>query len=120
MDWTISEFGKRIGLVRERKSQVVEAEQNLQATENRVRMDFESEARKIHRAETNLEAARRTVAARVEIVRITGDEVEARTANLSALKDAQAQLADAKAQLFDAEMRKAIAQAELARTRGQL
>ncbi len=104
MDWTISEFGKRIGEVRERKSQVVEAEQNLQATENRVRMDFESEVRKIHRSETSLEAARRNVAARAEIVRIRGDQVEAKTANLSALKEAQAQLADAKAQLFDAEM----------------
>ena len=120
MDWTISEFGTRIGLVRERKSQAVEAEQRLQATENRVRMDFESEVRKIHRSETNLEAARRSVAARAEIVRIRGDQVEAKTANLSTLKEAQAQLADAKAQLFDAEMQRAIAQAELARTAGQL
>ena len=120
MDWTISEFGKRIGLVRERKSQVAEAEQKLQATENRVRMDFESEVRKIHRSETSLEAARRNVAARAEIVRIRGDQVEAKTANLSALKEAQAQLADAKAQLFDAEMSRAVAQAELARTAGQL
>jgi hypothetical protein len=46
--------------------------------------------------------------------------VEAKTANLSVLKDAQAQLADARAQLFDAEMQKAIAQAELARTAGRL
>ena len=120
MDWTISEFGKRIGGVRERKSQIVEAEQNVRATENRVRMDFESETRKIHRAETTLEAARRTAAARAEIVRITGDQLQAKTANLSTLEEAQAQLADAKAQLFEAEMSRAIAQAELARTAGQL
>ncbi|MGA9243063.1 MAG: TolC family protein, partial [Silvibacterium sp.] len=120
MDWTISEFGKRVGMVRERKSQVVEAEQNLQSTENRVRMDFESEVRKIRRSQTSLEAARRNVATRAEVVRIRGDEVEAKTTNLSTLKEAQAQLADAKAQLFDAEMQRAVAQAELARTAGQL
>ena len=60
------------------------------------------------------------MAARTELARITSDEVEVKTANLSTLKEAQAQLADAKAQLFDAEMQRAIAQAELARTAGQL
>ena len=39
MDWTISEFGKRIGLVRERKAQVAQAEENLLSTERKVRMD---------------------------------------------------------------------------------
>jgi len=120
MDWTISEFGKRIGKVRERKSQVTEAQEYLHATESRVRMDIESEVRKVNRSETSLEAARRNVAARTELARITSDEVDAKTANLSTLKEAQAQLADAKAQLFDAEMNRAIAQAELARTAGQL
>ncbi|HEY4051935.1 MAG TPA: hypothetical protein VGM27_34195 [Acidobacteriaceae bacterium] len=84
-------------------------------------MDFELEARKIRRSETSLEAARRNAAARTEIVRITGEEVEAKTSNLSALKDAQqAKLADDKAQLFYAVMQRAIAQAELARTAGRL
>jgi outer membrane protein TolC len=119
MDWTISEFGKRIGLVRERKSQVAQAEENLHATERKVRMDVQSEARKVHRSETGLEAARESVAARNEIVRITNDQVVAKTATESALKDAQAQLADAKAQLFDAEMQRVVAQAELARTEGR-
>lgn len=119
MDWTISEFGKRVGLVRERKSQLAQAQENLHITENRVRMDVESESRKIRRSETSLEAARRSVAARSELVRIIGHEVEAKTAYNSALKDAKAQLAEAKSQLFDAQMQQAIAQAEMARTQGQ-
>ena len=119
MDWTISEFGKRIGLVRERKSQVAEAEENLRSTERKVRMDVQSETRKIHRSETGLDAMRQSVAARTELVRITKDQVAAKTATESALKDAQAQLADSKAQLFDAEMQRVIARAELVRTEGR-
>ncbi len=118
-EWTISEFGKRIGLVRERKSQVAQAQENLRATERKIRMDVQSETRRVHRSETGLEAARDAVAVRTELVRITNDQVVAKTANESALKDAQAKLADAKAQLFDAEMERVVAQAELARTEGR-
>ena len=118
-EWTISEFGKRIGLVRERRAQVAETQENLHATRNKVRIDVESEIRKINRSDTGLQAARRSVTARTEIVRITNDQVTAKTAYESALKNAQAQLADAKAQLFDAEMQRVVAQAELVRTEGR-
>jgi outer membrane protein TolC len=119
MDWTISEFGKRIGLVRERKAQLAQDEENLGSTERKVRMDVQSETRKVHRSETGLEAARESVAVRTELVRITNDQFVAKTATESALKDAQAQLADAKAQLFDAQMQRVVAQAELLRTVGR-
>jgi outer membrane protein TolC len=119
VDWTITEFGKRFGLVRERKAQVSIAQENLHATENKVRIDVESEMRKVQRSETGLTAARDSVTARTELVRITSDEVAAKTANESALKNAQAQLADSKAQLFDAERDRVVAQAELARTEGR-
>jgi UDP-N-acetylglucosamine:LPS N-acetylglucosamine transferase len=66
-----------------------------------------------------LQAARRSVTARTEIVRITIDQVTAKTAYESALKDAQAELANAKAQPFDTEMQRVIAQAELIRTEGR-
>src|SRR5581483_6310460 len=102
-EWTLSEFGKRIGLVRERRAQVAEAQENLHATQNKVRIDVDSEVRKINRAETGLQAARQSVKARTEIARITGDQVVAKTNYVSALKDAQARLADSKAHLFDAE-----------------
>ncbi len=117
--WTISEFGKRIGLVRERKAQVAEARENLQHTENQVRIDIEKELRKLNRTNDELDAARRLVKDRTENLRIVGDQVHSSTANVSALRDAEAQLADAQAQLFDAEMDRAVAQAELDRTEGR-
>jgi outer membrane protein TolC len=118
VDWTVTEFGRRFGKVRESRAQVAEAEENVHATENKVRMDVESEVRKVNRSETGLEAAREDVAARAELVRITNDQVIAKTATESSLKEAQAQLADAQAQLFDAQMQQVVAQAELIRTEG--
>ena len=64
MNWTLLEFGKRSGQVHERRAQVAEAEENLRHAENRVRVDIEKEVRKVRRAETGLEAARESVAAR--------------------------------------------------------
>jgi multidrug efflux pump subunit AcrB/outer membrane protein TolC len=119
VDWTLSEFGKRTGEIRERRAQLGEAEENLKHTEERVRMDTEKEVRKLRRAETGLEAARESVAARVEMRRITANQVEVATATPAALKEAEAELAEAQAQLFDAEMERAIAEGELARTLGR-
>lgn len=118
-EFTISEFGKRIGLVRERHAQVSEARENVQHDENQVRIDIEMELRKLHRTQDELDAARRQVEAATENLRITGNQVHASTANLSALREAEAQLADAQAQLFDAEKDRAIAQAKLERTLGR-
>lgn len=118
-EWTISEFGKRIGLVRERHEQVSEAEENVQHTESQVRIDIEKGLRKLNRTQDELDAAQRQVKAATENLRITGDQVHASTANLSALREAEAQLAEAQAQLFDAEKDRAIAQAELDRTLGR-
>jgi multidrug efflux pump subunit AcrB/outer membrane protein TolC len=117
--WTISEFGKRIGLVHERKAQLSVAQENLLHTENQVRVGIEKEVRKLNRTSDELDAARRLMKDRTEMLRIAGDQVHSSTANASALKDAEAQLADAQAQLFDAEMDRAIAQAELDRTLGR-
>jgi multidrug efflux pump subunit AcrB/outer membrane protein TolC len=119
MNWTLLEFGKRSGQVHERRAQVAEAEENLRQVENRARMDIEKEVRKVRRAETGLEAARESVAARTEMRRITANQVEASTANPSTLKEAEGQLAEAEAGLFQAEMERSTARAELERTVGR-
>ncbi len=119
MNWTISEFGKRTGMVRERKSQVSQAKENLQLTENRIRIEVEKKLRKLLRCATSLEAAQASVAARTEMRRIISDQVEAKTANASTLTEAEAKLAEAQAQLFEARMDRAIATAELEKTMGE-
>jgi outer membrane protein TolC len=119
MNWTLVEFGKRRGKVHESQAQVAEAEENLRHAESRVRVEMEKSVRKVRRAETGLEAARESVEARQEMQRITVNQVEAKTVNASALKEATAQLAEAQAQLFQAEAERSTARAELARTLGQ-
>jgi outer membrane protein TolC len=119
MNWTLADFGKRTGQVRERRAQVDEAEENLGHAENRARVDVEEKLRKLRRTETGLDAAREAVTARTEMRRITANQVEAKTANAAALKMAEAQLAEAEAELFEAEMERSTARAELERTLGQ-
>jgi len=119
MSWTLAEFGKRAGQVRERRAQVAEAEENLRHAENRVRVETEKAMRKVRRAETGLEAARESVDARAEMRRITANQVEVKTVNASALSEADAQLSEAEAGLFQAEVERAVARAELERTLGE-
>jgi outer membrane protein TolC len=119
MSWTIAEFGKRSGEVKERRAQVEEAEENLRSVQNRVRMEIEKEVRKVRRTESGVEAAQESVEARAEMRRITANQVEAKTVNASELKDADGQLAEAEAGLFQAEAERAIARAELERTVGE-
>jgi len=118
MDWTLSEFGKRTGKVRERQSQVAQAKDNLSLTQNHIRMDVEKGVRKLNRCASALEAAQENVAASTEMRRIVGDQVGAKTANASALAEAEAKLAEAQAQLFEVRMRRATAKAELEKTLG--
>ena len=120
LDWTLSEFGKRTGLVRERQVQVAEAKDNLSLTQNRIRIDFEKQQRKFNRCDSALEAARKNVAARAEMRRIVANQVEAKTATASALTEAEAKLAEAQAQLFDARVDRASSKAELDRLIGKV
>lgn len=118
-EFTVSEFGKRIGLVKERHAQLSEAKENVHRTENQVRIDIEKGVRKLNRTQDELDAARRAVKAGEEMARIAENQVQTSTANTSSLKEADAKLAEAQAALFDAEKDRAIAQAELERTLGR-
>jgi multidrug efflux pump subunit AcrB/outer membrane protein TolC len=118
LNWTIADFGKRAGQVRERRAELAQAQENLHLTEDRVRIDVEKQMRKLHRAQTGLDAAQANVAARAEMRRIAADRVETKTANASVLADAEAQLAEAQAKLFQARADCVTAQAELNRILG--
>jgi multidrug efflux pump subunit AcrB/outer membrane protein TolC len=118
LSWTLSEFGKRTGKVRELQSQVAQARENLSLTQDRVRIDAEKQLRKLHRTISALDAAQANVNARTEMRRIVADQVAAQTANASALSDAEGKLAEAQAQLFDARVEQATAKAELEKLHG--
>jgi outer membrane protein TolC len=119
LEWTLSEFGKRTGLISERKAQLSQANENLRQTEDRVQIDVEKTLRKLRRSDSALKAAQAAVTARTEMRRITADQVEAKTANPSSLSDAEAKLAEVRAQLFSAHMEQATARAELEKLLGR-
>jgi outer membrane protein TolC len=118
LDWTLSEFGKRTGKVRERQSQVAQAKENLRLTQNHVRINVEKGMRTLNRCASALEAAQANVTAHTEMRRVVADQVTANTANASVLTEAEAALAEAQAQLFDARVKRATAKAELDRILG--
>jgi len=89
LNWTLSEFGKRTGKVRELQSQVAQARENLSLTQDRVNIDVEKQMRKVRRSISTLDAAQANVTARTEMRRIIADQVAAKTANASALTDAE-------------------------------
>jgi outer membrane protein TolC len=118
LEWTLSEFGKRTGQIKERKSQLEQAQENLRQTQDRVRIDIDKTLRKLRRSETALKAAQAAVSARTEALRISSDQVEAKTANVSTLSEAKAKLAEAEAQLFEVHMEQATEEAELEKLLG--
>ena len=119
LEWTLSEFGKRTGQIKERKSQLEQAQENLRQTQDRVQIDIDKTLRKLRRSETALKAAQASVTARMEAKRITLDQVVAKTANSSALSDSEAKLAEAEAQLFEVHMEQATEEAELEKLLGK-
>jgi multidrug efflux pump subunit AcrB/outer membrane protein TolC len=118
MTWTVFEFGKRHNEVVERRSQVAEAEETLGHLQKRVQIDVDKAVRRLNRAETALESARRLLTQTTEARRIRVNEVEAGTANRSALLEAEAEESGAQADVLRAEYDRGVAAAELARLTG--
>jgi outer membrane protein TolC len=99
---------------------LAEAEENLKRLRSRVHVDLEKTTRKVRRAETAVAAARDSVAARKEGRRVASDQVEAGTANRSALLEAEAALAASQADLLQKELGRNNAIAEVRRIMGAL
>jgi outer membrane protein TolC len=118
MTWTVFEFGKRRGQVMERSAEVAQAEDNLARLKNRVRIDVEKAIRKLNRAETGVESARRLVTATTEGRRVSSDQAEIGTANRSVFLESEASMLNAEADLLRAEYDRSVAAAELARLTG--
>jgi outer membrane protein TolC len=120
MTWTMFEFGKRHGQVSERTAVLAQAEENLAQMRRRVQIDIEKAVRRLNRAETGLDSAKQVLTSATEARRVTSDQVEAGTANRSALLDAEAALSGAKADVLRAEYDRSVAAADLARLQGSL
>jgi outer membrane protein len=120
LKWTVLEFGKRRGLLAERRAEAAQAEENLGQVRRRVQVDVEKAVRKLNRAETALDSARQLLASATEARRVTADRVEAGTANQSALLEAEAEISGAQADLLRAEYDRSVAAADLARLTGAL
>ncbi len=118
LTWTILEFGKRRGEVRERTAQLEQAEEDVTRLRRRVQVDIEKATRRLNRAETALESAEQQLRAATEAQRVASDEVQAGTANRSTLLDADAGVLGARSDLLSAEFDRSVAAADLNRLSG--
>lgn len=118
LTYTLFDFGKRQDLVRERGTQVAEAEENLKRIEEDVEQNVRKSYRNVERSLEMVNVAREAVALRTESERLTRDQVDLGLALKSALLDAQASHTAADADLLRAEAGWRLAWAELRKQAG--
>ncbi|MGQ9633683.1 MAG: efflux RND transporter permease subunit [Bryobacteraceae bacterium] len=118
LQWNIFDWGKRGGHLAERRAQLEQAEVNRRRLETHTAAEVEKAWSKVRRLEDLAAVASKLVEARREARRIAADQVELGLANLSVLKQAEAQLAEAEAQLLEARLGASLAVAELERIAG--
>jgi outer membrane protein TolC len=118
LTYTIFDFGKRRDLVRERATQVAEAEENLKRIEENVEQNIRKSYRNVERSLEMVNVAREAVELRKESERLTRDQVELGLALHSALAEAQSAHVSSQADLLRAEAGWRLAWAELRKQAG--
>jgi outer membrane protein TolC len=118
LTYTLFDFGKRREFVRERGTQVAEAEENLKRIEEDVEQNIRKSYRNVERSLEMVNVAREAVELRKESERLTRDQVELGLALQSALAEAQSAHVSSQADLLRAEAGWRLAWAELRKQAG--
>ncbi|HWQ52591.1 MAG TPA: efflux RND transporter permease subunit [Bryobacteraceae bacterium] len=118
MTWNIFDGGRREGLIRERETQVAQAEEELRRIRRRAEIDVEKAFRRVQRVHNLTIVAREALALRREALRISGDQLELGLGTRAAYEESNAAAAAADADLLAAEYQVQVALAELQRLAG--
>jgi outer membrane protein TolC len=118
LNWNLFDWGRRGGVVNERRAQVTQAEENVRRIRNRVTLDVAKAHRKLERSREMVEVARAAVELRRESERISRDQVETGAALEAALREGVAATAKAEADLLAATLGYRLAVAEFRRYLG--
>lgn len=118
LSYTLFEFGKKEAKVRERETQLKQAEENLRRVRSRVAVEVEKSWRKAERMRQLMDVAQQALDLRSESARIAADQVEAGVAARAVLEEARAAEFDARASLTEARLGWRVAVAELVRNAG--
>ena len=119
LNYTLWDFGKRRAAVRERGSQLAEAEQNLERLKEEVAVAVERSYNKLERTRSMVNVATQVAQLRQESERLATNQEAQGVVLISDVRHATAANYEAKAELLQARLGYLLAWAELERTVGR-
>jgi len=119
LNYTLWDFGKRRSAVRERSTQLAEAEENLERLREQVGVEVERSYNKMERTKSMVEVATQVAKLRQESERLTTDQAAQGVVLVSDVRHAAAANYKAKADLLQASLGYLLAHAELERSVGR-
>ena len=119
MSYTLWDFGKRRAEVRERATQLAEAEENLERLKEKVSVEVERSFNKLERTRSLVNVATQVAELRQESERLASDQAAQGVVLISDVRHATAANFKAKAELMQARLGYLLAWAELESTVGR-
>jgi outer membrane protein TolC len=119
LNYTLWDFGKRRAAVRERGSQLADAEQNLERLKEEVAVSVERSYNKLERTRSMVHVATQVAQLRQESERLATNQAAQGIVLISDVRQATAANYEAKAELLQASLGYLLAWAELERTVGR-
>ena len=115
MSWNIWDWGKRGGVVGQRKAQLTQAEDNLKRSKDRITVETDKAYRKLERTKSMVDVAREALALRRERQRLSANQLKAATISYAKYAEAIAAVKKAEAEELQALLGYELARAELNR-----
>jgi outer membrane protein TolC len=119
LNWDVFDFGKRRAAVRERETQLAEAEVNLERLKEQVAVGIERSYNKVQRTRSLVEVANQVVKLRHEGERLAGNQVKQGMVLVSEQRQATAASYKAQAEYLQASLGYLLARAELEQAVGR-
>jgi outer membrane protein TolC len=119
LNWDVFDFGKRHSAVRERETQLAEAEENLRRLKEEIAVGVERTYNKLERTKNLVEVATQVVKLRQENERLAGNQVSQGVVLVSDHRQATAASYKAQADLLQANLGYLLAWAELEQAIGR-
>jgi outer membrane protein TolC len=119
LNYDVFDFGKRRAEVRERETQLAEAQENVERLKEEVSVRIEQSYNKVERTKKMLEVAAEVVALRTEGERVAENQLTLGVVLVSARRQASAASYKAQADLLQAQVAHMLALAELEQTIGR-
>jgi outer membrane protein TolC len=119
LDWTVFDFGKRRSTVRERETQLAEAEENLTRLKEEVAVGIERSYNKVEQTKHLVQVANQVVKLRQESERLAQNQLTQGSTLVSELRQATAETYKAQADYLQASLGYLLAWAELEQAVGR-